>query len=305
MMSADFAIHAYRTRLPGIVRWAAVALYTAALPYVIFIFQYIDRYFPSTITGRVPLLIIVFFAVAYTILSVKHKTAARCFVILGVSAVIVFGIMMVEPNRNKHIHIPEYVLMTWLLHWALGAGYKGSGLFLLIFICAVMLGFVDELLQGIHPERYYGWLDMIINAASAFIGILMLMGAKRSASVKEWSWAGRFRDYKATLAVILFGAVTAVLMGIRLFDVQLRGAFNSIYPQWLLIGDAVFLASGAAVIICHWHGSRVCAAIALETHMAPVDGRSTVRLWIFPPLAILMAMHALVLWAVVAGLNFR
>lgn len=305
MMSADFAIHAYRTRLSGIICWAAVALYTAALPYVIFVFQAADRHFPSTITARIPLLIIVFLAVAYTILCIKQKTAARCFVILGVSAFIVFGIMMVEPNCNKHIHIPEYILMTWLLHWALAAGYKGSGLFLLIFICAVMLGFVDELLQGIHPERYYGWLDMIINAASAFIGILMLMGAKRSESGKEWSWAGRFRDYKATLAVILFGAGTAVLMGIRLFDVQLRGAFSTIYPRWLLIGNVVFLASGAAVIICHWHGSHVCAAIAPETHPAPADGLTTVRLWIFPPLAILAAMHALVLWAVVADLNFR
>ncbi len=77
MMSADFAIHAYRTRLPGIVRWTAVALYTAALPYVILVFRAVDRYFPSTITARVPLLIIVFFAVAYTILCVKQKTAAR------------------------------------------------------------------------------------------------------------------------------------------------------------------------------------------------------------------------------------
>ena len=128
-MSADFPIHAYRIRLPGIVRWVAVALYTAALPYVIFVFRAVDRYFSSTTTARVPLLIIVFFAAAYTILCVKQKRAARCLVVLGVSAFIVFGIMMVEANANKHIHIPEYVLMTWLLYWALGAGYKGSGIF--------------------------------------------------------------------------------------------------------------------------------------------------------------------------------
>jgi len=297
MMSADFPIHAYRTRLPGIKRWVVVALYTAALPYVIFVFRAVDRYFSSTITARVPLLIIIFFAAAYTILCVKLKTTARCLVVLGVSAFIVYGIMMVEPNANKYIHIPEYVLMTWLLHWALGADYKGSGIFLLIFICAVMLGFVDELMQGIHPERTYGWLDMIIDAASAFIGVLMLMGVKRSASGKEWSWAGRFRDYKATLAVILFGAVIAVMMGIRLFEVQVRGEFTAIYPRWLLIGNAVFLGSGAAAIICHWYGSRVCAGIASETHSTPVDGQITVRLWIFPPLAILAVMHGLVLEA--------
>ena len=66
----------------------------------------------------------------------------------------------------------------------------------------------------------------VYTAASAFIGILMLVGAKRSASGKEWSWAVRFRDYKATLLVILFGAVTAIYRDIRSVPCEKTGAWQ-------------------------------------------------------------------------------
>ena len=286
------------------VRWAAVALYTAALPYVILVFEVMDRNLSSTITARLPLLIIGFFAAAYVIMCVKRKTVAYGVVILAVSALIVSVIMLAETNGNKHIHIPQYTLMTWLLYWALAPHYKGRGLLLLIFICAVMLGFVDELLQGLHPRRFYGGPDMAIDAAGAFIGVLMLMGVRKPV-YGQWDWAGRLRDYMGSLALILFGAGAAVLMGIRLFDVQRQKAFSPCYPRWLLIGNLLFLVFGAAAIIYHWHRDRGLTTVATETDAVLDDGRAAVRCWIFSLLAILAAMHALVVWAAVGGLNFR
>ena len=50
-----------------------------------------------------------------------------------------------------------------------------------------MLGIVDEILQGIHPQRTYGWKDMIIDTVSGFIGVLMLVGFKKT-SRGDWTW---------------------------------------------------------------------------------------------------------------------
>ncbi len=305
MMAADFSIHVLCARPPGPLRWAAVALYTAALPYVILVFQALERHFPATITARLPLLITVLLAAVYTIVCVQQKIAIRCLGILAVSALIVFTIVMAEPNGNKHIHIPQYVLMTWLLYWALATDYKGRGLLLLIFTCAAMLGFVDELMQGIHPQRSYGWSDMVIDAAAAFIGVLMLMGMTGSAVQKRWVWAGRWRDYRGSLMLILLSGATAAVMGVRLFDVQRQGAFSPSYPGWLLIGNGLSLGGAVAVIIYYWNRGRVFAVSATETDPVADDDQGTIRRWIFSLLAILAVMHALVLWAVVAGLNFK
>jgi VanZ family protein len=68
-----------------------------------------------------------------------------------------FFIICLEPNPNKHIHIPEYVLMTWLLFEAVRIDYRCAGIFLLIFLCSSSLGVLDEILQGILPSRPYGW----------------------------------------------------------------------------------------------------------------------------------------------------
>ena len=304
MMSMDFFMRVHGARPPGLLRWGVVAMYTAALPYVILVFQALERHFPAAFTAQLPLLIIALLATVYMAAGVKQKKVLRCSGILAVSALIVLIIMMAEPNGNKHIHIPQYVLMTWLLYWALAADYQGRGLLLLIFICAVMLGFVDELMQGFHPQRSYGGSDMMIDAAAALIGVLMLMGVTESAE-RQWAWTGRLRDYGGCLVLIVLGAGTALWMGIRLFDVAQQGAFGFLYPAWLLIGNLLFVAAAAAAIIYHWHHGRVAAAPAAGANPVADDGRIGARRWIFSLLAILAVIHALVLGAVVAGLDFR
>ena len=69
-------------------------------------------------------------------------------------------VIFLEANPNKHIHIPEYILMTWLVFEALRRDYKGGGIFLLVFILSSLPGILDEVLQGLHPGRSYGWQDM-------------------------------------------------------------------------------------------------------------------------------------------------
>ncbi len=279
-------------------------LYTACLPYVILVFQAITRHFSAKTAGNVPLFIIILLAVVYIIACIKMKKAARGIIILAISAVIVSIIMTLEANPNKYIHIPEYVLMAWLLYQAMIIDYKGRGILLLVFICAAMLGVVDELLQGIHPQRTYGWKDMIINAASSFIGILTLVGVKNRLK-GDWSWIGHLKHYKAFVAAILFGVPTAVLMGIHLFPVQARGSFDKVYPRWLLAGNGLFLASAAAAIFFFWHHRQGSGKLRAGINPDTVDNHTTALLWVLCPLIILISMNLLVMGVAVAEFEFR
>ncbi|MBT8370308.1 MAG: VanZ family protein [Deltaproteobacteria bacterium] len=304
MPSDHFPIAARRHRLRRISLWTAAALYTAALPYMILGFRAIDQHFSPQIAANVPLFIIILLAVFYAIACVRKNMAVRGVIILAASGLIVFFVMRFESNPNKYIHIPEYILMTWILYQALVLDYKGRGIMLLILICATMLGIVDELLQGIHPQRTFGWKDMIIDTASSFIGILTLMGVKRR-EPEDWLWLGRLKHFKLFLAAILCGALTAIPMCIYLFDVQVEGSFANIYPRWLLTLNGLFTAATAALIVffcSHRHRPdrpTSTTDVNLSIH------HTTALLWVMCPLAILFSMHALVVWVAVAGKEFR
>ena len=287
-----------------IILWAAVIVYTAALPYVILVFEAITRHFPSQTAGYIPLAINILMAVVYIITGVIVKRIGRCVFTLAAGTVIVFAIMAFEANANKHIHIPEYILMTWLLYQAMVIDYNGRGILLLVFICASMLGVVDELAQGIHPLRSYGWKDMMIDAASSFIGILTLVGIKYRLR-GDWSWIGHLRKYTALVAAILMGVPATVLVCIRLFAVQAQGSFDDVYPGWLMAASGVFLTYTAATIFFYWHHQPGSGKFADGLNPDTVDDRKTALLWIICPLMILVSMNLLVAWAVVAGSEFR
>ena len=304
MQPGHLAISAYRRHLRRIGLWATVGIYTAALPSVVLVFRAIDRHYSPQIAGRVPLAIIILFAAVYAAICVKQKTAARGSVILASGAGIVLLIMHFETNANKYIHIPEYILMTWILYQALAFDYRGRGILLLILACAAMLGIVDELLQGIHPQRTYGLKDMMINTSSSFIGILMLMGVKDPIP-GNWRWLGRLKQFKSFLAAILFGVLTTVPMCLYLLDVQAQQNFRNEYPRWLLTGNALFLAAAVAAVTFYWCNRKRSGRFMTDSAFDTPDSHTTTLLWMMCPLAILISMHSLVVWVAIAGIEFR
>jgi hypothetical protein len=304
MQPGHLAISAYRRHLQRISLWVTVGLYTAALPYVVLVFQAIDLHFSPQIAGKVPLAIIILFAAIYAAICVKQKTAARGAVILAAGAVIVLLILYFETNANKYIHIPEYILMTWILYQALAFDYRGRGILPLILACAAMLGIVDELLQGIHPQRTYGGRDMMINTSSSFIGILMLMGVKDPIP-GNWRWLECLKHFKSLLAAILFGVLMTVPMCLYLFEVQAQQRFQNEYPRWLLTGNGLFLATAVAAITFYWCNRKRSGRFRADSAFDAPDSHTTALLWMMCPLAILISMHSLVVWVAAAGIEFR
>ena len=286
-----------------IILWVLVVLYTLAMPYFIFVFSMISRHFSTKTAGHIPLFMIIFLAAAYTAICFRLEKIGRCIGILAIGAAIVAGIMAFEENANKYIHIPEYILMSWLLYRALIIDYRGRGILLLVLICAGMLGVVDEILQGIHPLRTYGWKDMIIDAASSFIGILTIMGLKEPIS-GDWSWVGYLKHYKAFVGAILFGMPTAVLMCIHLFEVQNGGSFKDVFPSWLLAAQIIIIGWTMATIVFYWNRRAGSGKFTTGQDQNAIQYNTTALLWSICPMVILACMNLLVVWVGVSGLEF-
>jgi hypothetical protein len=166
------------------------------------------------------------------------------------------------------------------------------------------LGVVDELEQGIHPSRFYGLSDMLVNCASALIGVLTIMGLKK-AKAADWSWTARLKEFMGLLGLILFGFVGAVLMCVTLFQVQAKLDFWGVYPTWLWTWNILFLLLAPAMIVHYTSNLRKYHQIIkdMKNIDLPEDVK-TAQLWVFPLLVILFYMHALVIYVSISGVKF-
>jgi VanZ family protein len=159
-----------------IILWSLIAIYTFLLPNAIYIYRAIEEEYGLGFAGKIPFVIVLVFGAAYIAYLHFAKLGWKKLLYLVPSAVIALTIFKLEGNPNKHIHIPEYVVLAWLVYAALSRDYRGRGMLILVFILTSLLGVVDELEQGIHPGRSYGWSDMLVNSASALIGVFTILG---------------------------------------------------------------------------------------------------------------------------------
>lgn len=275
--------------------WSLVVVYTLALPHVINIYTNIAKNYSQHLAARIPLVIIGLFGVFYIAAVFIHKTDIKALLFLIPGSAITIVIISLESNPNKYIHIPEYVLMTWLLFAVFSRDYFGKGMIGLIIICASLLGIIDEIMQGIHPVRAFGLRDMVVNSAASVIGALSIMGLQKK-SAENWGWI-QYQDlsYKFLLPA-LFGLVGTILMINFLLDVKNQMHFKGVYPLWLTGWHIIFLAVGLYCIALQ--GIRFS-----KTNRYPEV--VTALLWTTAPLCILLAAHAMVVITVLLNLPFK
>jgi len=107
----------------------------------------------------------------------------------------------------KQVHVPEYILIALLCRWALDPFFQNSRyLSLGSFLMVAFLGIHDEILQGFHPERYFGYMDIIVNMGSGAVGCWL--GDRLLARNEKLSWDAGPQFYLlisyCTVATLLF-----------------------------------------------------------------------------------------------------
>ncbi|MBW1697138.1 MAG: VanZ family protein [Deltaproteobacteria bacterium] len=294
---------ANKTEFQRLFLWTLVAAYTVSLPYIILIYEMLVRTFSKALVETIPLVTIVILALTYIAFGVFAKKDKYHYIALILCLIIIYVIVSFTPVRNTHFHVTEYVILSWMVFKALSIDYRGSGIFTLVFICSSLLGVVDELLQGIHPQRYFLIQDLAVNTASTLVGVISLMGIKRGSRHDwrhGWEWVGLIGRKKKTLGLIFAGFLGAFVMCAYLQKVKIIGAFRGIYPPWLIGWNVAFVALG--VFFIRRTGKSVTGVGKLREKAREM---LTARLWVLCPLSILVAIHSLVFFVVLPGWEFK
>ena len=280
-----------------IVLWLSVAIYTFSLPYVIIIYDIISSRWSPAIAGLVPRIIIISAGAAYLFYSAKtHLSLRRTFFLIP-CLIIAFFIVFLEPNPNKHIHIPEYVLMAWLLFEAIQIDYSGAGIFVLVFLASSLLGVFDEVMQGIHTTRHYGWHDMLNNSFSSLIGVLSLMGLRKNCG-PGIDWIYQLKKMGGSLLIILFGLLNTGLSCLKLFKIKNHYDLWNFYPDWLIALNTLFMIM-AFVVLCQLYRHTMQCRDEVQR---PVK---TAFLWVSLPIAILVLINSVIIYGWVLDVPFQ
>lgn len=288
-----------------VLLWVLIAIYTYLLPEARRVYNAIVAMFGQETAGKVPLVLVVIGGMAYTAAVLRTQRSIKGLMFLIPAGMIAMLIMRLVENPNKHIHIPQYVLMTWLLFAVLSRDVRRKDVLALVFLYASVLGVVDELEQGVHPARFYGWSDMVVNSASSLIGVFTIMGLKPLPAA-EWGWAGRLRDMRELLSVIALGVAGTALMCVFLFEVQASEDFWGVYPHWLMVWHVFFLIAAPGALVHSLRKMRRNEQISVETAgEALPGGQRTAFLWTLPMLSILFYMHSILIYVAVCGMAFK
>jgi hypothetical protein len=111
----------------------------------------------------------------YILFIKKERAISRYFLFLlfiGMS----FIMIRLEKNPGEKIHLAEYGLLGILLYNALKIDFDRFSLKLYFYgsLICFLAGAFDEIIQGILPNRYFTWHDIVVNGLSGIIALLMI-----------------------------------------------------------------------------------------------------------------------------------
>ncbi len=286
--------------------WALVCAYIVILPETIVIYKKISANFAPGLVGKIPVVVTLSFLILYIAKAYTAKKPMRSSLVLMACVLIYFYAVYLVPYPNKHIHIPEYILLSWLVYIAISPSYSGKGILLLVFIISSFLGCIDEIIQGLHPERFYGLKDMVINSLSALIGILSIYGI-RDISRGTWKWVKIIKRKPFFLFVFLFTFAGATLVIFYLFRLKLSGSDSHSYPNWLILQNLLSLLLCFATLTLEIIRKRKYFLLTGKSPPAEEDPNdlNTVFTWICCLLVPLAVIHALAPVAILTHCPFK
>lgn len=155
-------------------------------------------------------------------------------VFLGLGLVCaIFSLALPEPQLPiKRIHVAEYIVLSFLVRATLSHRLQGVQLTLFTVLVTLLLGIHDEMLQGLHPQRYYGWRDIIVNGTAGLSGALLGHGLLCCVRPTVETPRPRIRGLAGLVSLFLLLGASSVWLVIILYQ-QRGSAFSLLFllPQ--------------------------------------------------------------------------
>ena len=138
----------------------------------------------------------------------------------GSAAAATFGLMLTDPQfPAKRIHVAEYIAVAWLVYRGLGGRLGAPRRAAAAVLIASLLGVHDELIQGLHPRRTFGVLDIITNGFGATAGALAALAMTTTVNAPD---APRAWRHVAILVLALCATMSAYPLVAILFELSFQ-----------------------------------------------------------------------------------
>jgi len=144
------------------------------------------------------------------------------FVALGIVGAFL-ALAIPDPSYPiKRVHVAEYIVLSFLVRSILITRLDGMNLLFFTALVTALYGVHDEMLQGLHSLRYYGWRDMIVNGMAGLSGAMLGHGLVSFEKIEAGSRPQRDQSVSAGQAA-LFVLLLAAMVGLVVYIYRHRG----------------------------------------------------------------------------------
>lgn len=151
--------------------WAAIIYSTLAL--VRPICDFLKTIFPFAFLVNVFMMGLLFCLMMVVYLSCSSRSVFSYFLLILVSLSYLWGINVI-PYPEEKIHFIEYGVLACLCFKALSLEEKPVLSYGGAFFLTTLIGWVDELIQEVLPNRYYDLRDVGLNSMSGFLALVLI-----------------------------------------------------------------------------------------------------------------------------------
>ncbi len=95
-----------------------------------------------------------------------------------IGAVYAYGLFALKIPEEK-IHFIQYGVMAYLFYRAMQFSTGGWRLYALAFVVTALIGWGDEGIQYLLPSRYYDVRDVVVNAISGALALMIVAVVRR------------------------------------------------------------------------------------------------------------------------------
>jgi hypothetical protein len=161
--------------------WIRVALFTAVIYATLPVAPVVWRMFARRAGGGSEVIVLAGLVLtAFAVLSYAVRRAGpiglgRTAAVVAVGAAYVAIIATVELTPAEKLHFLYYGALAVLVYQALKVDLAGTALVVVTILLVALIGFGDEVIQGIIPRRVFEWKDVALNAVSGLLATALIL----------------------------------------------------------------------------------------------------------------------------------
>lgn len=156
--------------------WGLAATWTALIYSTLYIVrpvcEFLKQHTPFDAIVWGTFVLIAAWMIYFIFIHVRWQRASSCLLFFGTGVCYIAALYLLKIPEER-IHLIQYGVLACLLFRALRLNLPPLPAYVGAFLLTSLLGWTDEGIQHLLPNRYFEWKDCILNSVSAGLGLLL------------------------------------------------------------------------------------------------------------------------------------